>query len=717
MGNARGQRAFQNARLKKQQRSDPDGQFARASALQQAGRVAEAEAAYRTILQFHPTHFNSLHFLAVSQFQLRRSSDADRNFRKAIALNPNCAPLHSNHGLALYDLQRFDEAVASCDRAIALQPDHAQAWCNRAKALRSLDRCEEALVAADRALSIQPNYPQAFDARGSALFRLRRYEEAIASYDRAIALNPNYAEAFINRGGALTRLLQYGAAITSYDRAIELQDRATDAIVGRANVLLKFGRAAEAAAECQRALALTPDCPNALTILGQCHFKLVDPARALACFDRALTVKPDFELALSNRIFALDFDPQAGFAEQQAARRDWWRHAGSKIATGCEPSHSNNLDPARRLVLGYVSSDFRTHSAAFAFGPVLYNHDASRVEVICYHCAPIEDQLTQKFKQFASKWRNTSRWSDARIADQVRADQVDILIDLSGHSEGHRLGVFARKPAPIQITAWGHNTGTGMPTIDYMFADPVSVPPEVRPLFAEKIWDLPCAVTSALTPEGLQPVDPPMLSRPYVTFGVFNRISKISDQAIEVWARILTAIPRSRLKLKHLALDDATVRTALTEKFAAHDIATDRIDFHGTTARTEHLNALNDVDICFDPFPQNGGVSTWESLQMGVPVVAKLGNSLPSRMSGSILASIGLGDWAGRDSDDYVDIALRFAAMPEYLRQLRHELPDRIAASPAGDQRLFAKTVEQAYRTMWQTYCERATQPTAAQAG
>ena len=714
MGDARGQRAFQNARLRKQQRSDPDGQFARAAALQQAGRVAEAEAAYRTILQFHPTHFNSLHFLAVSQFQLRRSSDADRNFRKAIALNPNCAPLHSNHGLALYDLQRFDEAVASCDRAIKLQPDHAQAWCNRAKALRSLDRCEEALVAAERAISIRPNYPQAFDARGSALFRLRRYEEAIASYDRAIALSPNYAEAFINRGGALARLLQLSAAIASYDRAIELQDCATDAIIGRANVLLKLGRTAEAAAECQRALALNPNCPNVLTMLGQCHFKLLDPARALACFDRALVIKPDFEWGLSSRIFALDFDPQAGFAEHQAVRDDWWRHIGSKIATDCEPSHSNNLDPARRLVIGYVSSDFRTHSAAFVFAPVLHNHDASRFEVIYYHCSSIEDQTTKKFKQAANKWRDASRWSDARIADQVRADQVDILIDLSGHSEGHRLSVFARKPAPIQVTAWGHNTGTGMPTIDYMFADPVSVPPEVRPLFAEKIWDLPCALPSAFAPEGLQPADPPMLSRPYVTFGVFNRISKISDQAIEVWARILAAIPRSRLKLKHLTLDDAKVRATLTEKFAAHDIATDRIDFQGTTARAEHLKAFNEVDISLDPFPQAGGVSTWESLLMGVPVVAKLGNSVASRMSASILVSIGLGDWAGRDSDDYVDIALRFAAMPEYLRQLRHELPGRIAASPAGDPILFARTVEQAYRAMWKDYCERATQPAAA---
>jgi predicted O-linked N-acetylglucosamine transferase (SPINDLY family) len=710
---ARGQRAFQNARLKKQTRSDPDGQFARASSLQQAGRVAEAETAYRAILQFHPTHFNSLHFLAVSQYQLRRSSDADRNFRKAIALDPNCAPLHSNHSLALLDLQRFDEAVASCDKAIALQPDHAAAWCNRAKALRSLHRYEESLLAAERALSIRPNYHQAWNARGSALFWLRRYEEAVASYDRAIALDPNFAEAFINRGSALTKLRDFGAAIASYDRAIELHGDATDALVGRASVLLKFGRIADATAECQRALARNPNCPNVLTMLGQCHFKLLDPVRALACFDRALKIKPDFEWALSNRIFVLDFDPQAGFAEHQAARRDWWRHIGAKVAAAVRAQHDNSRDPERRLVLGYVSSDFRSHSAAFAFAPLLRNHEALQFETICYHCSPIEDQVTRTFRQVAQQWRDVSRWSDARIAEQVRADRVDILIDLSGHSEGHRLGVFARKPAPVQVTAWGHATGTGLPTIDYLFGDPISMPPEVRSLFAEAIWDLPCAFPSDLAPEGLRIADPPLLSRPYVTFGVFNRISKISGEAIEIWARILGSVSGSRIKLKHQALDDAAVRDGLTGKFAAHGIAADRIDLHGTTSRPEHLQALNDVDICLDPFPQNGGISTWESLLMGVPVVAKLGNSVASRMSGSILASIGLGNWAGRDGDDYVDIARRFAAMPDYLRRLRHELPGRIAASPAGDPVLFTRTVEQAYRAMWRAYCERASQAPA----
>jgi predicted O-linked N-acetylglucosamine transferase (SPINDLY family) len=717
MGREKGLRAFQNARLRKQRQADPDAEFARALALHQTGRAADARLLYRDLLQRHPRHFDALHFLAVAEMQHGRLEEADRLFRQALAINPSSAPLHSNRSVVLYDLRRFEEAVASCDRALALKPDYAEALCNRANALRSLDRPEDALASAERAIALRPNYAEAFDVRGSALFMLRRHDEAVASFDRAIGLRPRYREALSNRGGALTELLRYDAAIASFDQALAIDPKSVDAIIGRANALLLSGRAADAAAECRRALALAPDSPSALAVLGQCYEKLADLDRAIACYDRALAIMPDFDCALSNRIFALDFDPQADFAKHQAARADWWRHVGAKIAATCRPSHANDLDPARRLVLGYVSSDFKSHSAAFTFGPAVRNHDKSRFELICYHCAPFEDHITREFQAIADQWRDASRWPDARIAEQIQADKVDILIDLSGHTKGHRLGVFARKPAPIQVTAWGHNTGTGLPTIDYLFADPVSVPYEVRHLFAEKIYDLPCVLASDPAPRSLRPVDPPLLSNGHVTFGVFNRISKISDEAIEIWSRILGATMPSRLKIKHRALDDPAVRQALVAKFAQHGIAADRVDFHGTTSREDHLRALNQVDICFDPFPQNGGVSTWEALQMGVPVVAKLGNSIVSRLSGSILASIGLADWAGESSDDYVEIALRFAAMPDYLRELRHTLPDRIAASPAGDNQAFARSVEHAYRTMWQDYCgrvARAATPPAA---
>jgi predicted O-linked N-acetylglucosamine transferase (SPINDLY family) len=356
-------------------------------------------------------------------------------------------------------------------------------------------------------------------------------------------------------------------------------------------------------------------------------------------------------------------------------------------------------------VLGYVSADFRRHSAATIIWPVLKNHDKTRFEVVCYSCSPKRDDVTKDFQQVADRWVDASQISDADLARRIRADEVDILIDLSGHSGGNRLGTFARRPAPVQVTAWGHGTGTGLPTVDYLFSDPVTIPQAMRHLYAEKIYDLPCVITSALPVIELPRGDPPARANGYVTFGVFNRITQMSDDAVAVWARVLHGVPDARLLLKDGAFDEQSLRDLLRQRFAAHGIAAERIDFLGSSPREQHLAAFGRTDIGLDPFPQNGGVSTWEALHMGVPIVAKLGHTAPSRLSGAILTSIGMGDWVAEDADDYVARAVKFATMPNHLATLRHELPAKIAASASGNAALYTHAVETSYRAMWEDYC------------
>jgi predicted O-linked N-acetylglucosamine transferase (SPINDLY family) len=336
---------------------------------------------------------------------------------------------------------------------------------------------------------------------------------------------------------------------------------------------------------------------------------------------------------------------------------------------------------------------------------VLQNHDKTQFEIACYSCSVAQDERTEDFRRIADKWVDASQWSDRILADRVYADRIDILIDLSGHSAGHRLGAFARKPAPIQVTAWGHGTGTGLPSIDYLFCDPITMPPSMRHLFAEKLYDLPCIITTEAPPPDLRPSDPPVLSNGYVTFGVFNRMAKVSDDAVAVWAAILKRVPDSRLLMKDGALNEEAVRAGLRERFAARGVAPERIDFLGYTPREQHLAAFGNVDICLDPFPQNGGVSTWEALHMGVPVVAKLGDVPVNRLSSAILGSIGLSDWVAGSVDEYVSIAATRASMPESLKALRHALAAKIAASAAGNGALYTRAVEQAYRAMWEDYC------------
>jgi predicted O-linked N-acetylglucosamine transferase (SPINDLY family) len=707
MSNTKGLRAFHNARLKKQQRKAYDLGEARNRALllHQAGRIADAQAVCREILERAPRHFDALHLLGVAEYQSGRYEEADRLVAQALLVEPRSAAALSNHGIVLHDLKRYDTALARYEKAIAIKPDFAEAFSNRAATLTELERYPEAVASCDKAIVLKPDYPEAHNNRGNALCHMRRFDEALASCERALALRPGYADALSNRGNALIELGRFDEALASYDAALALKPGLAAAWVGRGNVFLNLNRYGEAFAVFQKALAINPDSLKALAQLAHYYERHGRMAEAIACYDRVLAVKPDFPEVISNKIFALDLVPQAGFAEHQAARKEWWHRVGAKIAAKTSLRHANAREPARRIVLGYVSADFRRHSAATTFWPVLAHHDKTRFEAICYSCSTKHDDVTDDFQRVADRWIDAVQLSDEELAERVRADQVDVLIDLSGHSGGNRLGVFARKPAPVQVTAWGHATGTGLATIDYLFSDPVTIPEEMRPLYAEKIYDLPCVIMSALPPIELPRGEPPILTNGFVTFGVFNRITKISDDALAVWARVLHGVPEAKLLMKDGAYDEPPLRDLMRQRFAAHGVAAERIDFLGSSPREQHLASFGTTDIALDPFPQNGGVSTWEALHMGVPVVAKLGRSAPSRLSGAILTSIGMADWVAPSADDYVALAAKFARMPELLNRLRRELPAQVVAAPSGNATLYTQAVERAYRTMWENYC------------
>jgi predicted O-linked N-acetylglucosamine transferase (SPINDLY family) len=291
------------------------------------------------------------------------------------------------------------------------------------------------------------------------------------------------------------------------------------------------------------------------------------------------------------------------------------------------------------------------------------------------------------------------------VAAQIREDRIDILVDLSGHTGGNRLLVFARKPAPVQITAWGHATGTGLATMDYLFADPVALPAAIRPLFAEQIYDLPCILTYEV-PLDLPPLAPPpaQAGQPF-TFGSFNRLEKLSDATLELWARLLRAVPRARIMIKNLNLDEASMQTRLRARFEARGIAGERLVMLGRSLPREHLAAYSRVDIALDPFPQNGGVSTVDALAMGVPVVTLPGTTIPSRVTASVLTAMGMPEWIARDEDEYVAIAARWARNVAGLARLRRKVRNRLFRSPVGDHQRYTRAVEQAYRQIWKRWC------------
>lgn len=678
--------------------------FARAQHCHHAGQLADARALYGKVLKKRPQHVGALHLLGLCEYQAGHHEAATRLVKQALLIDPGFTAALSDLGAILSDLKRHDEALTCFDRLLALQPDFPQAHYNRGYLLLKMKRFTEAVAAFDQSIELDPRHASSFSNRGNALYELGRIADAVASYDQAIAIAPDHIGALTNRGEMLLNLRQPEAALASFGRALAVNPALADAWLGASIASLMNEQIANALAACRRALAIQPDCARTLVQLGECHALQGETDVAISCFDRALAIEPDHDGALSSRIFTVDFMEGSDVAAHQAVRSEWWRRIGAKIAAAHHSPHDNDRDPDRRLVLGYVSAEFRQRSAALTYRPVIENHDKSQFEVICYSNHPAEDGVTASFRKVADQWHSVFGWSDQQLADRIRADKVDILIDLSGHSEGKRLHVFARKPAPVQVTAWGHATGTGLPTIDYLFSDPVSIPAELRPFYAEQVHDLPCALIIEPPPAEWRSSEPPVAANGYLTYGVFNRISKISSTAIGVWAEILRADPASRLLIKHSLIDDLSVRSRLLDKFSAAGIAPDRLSLLGSTSREQHLAAYASVDVCLDPFPHGGGVSTWEALYMGVPVVARLGKDAANRVAGAILSSIGLSDWVADDDEQYIELARR--PSPERLRSIRQQLPDMIQrqCGPAA----YTRAVEAAYRTMWQKACAKS---------
>ena len=733
-----GSRAVPNAKLQKKLRKQAEALLA-AFAAYQEGRHADVQSLCRRALRDQPNNFDAMHLLGVSILECERFEDAKRILERAVILDPSSADAHSNLGFALFNLEAYDEArscyekalalrpdfptalrnlgnalfrlelaepaIAAFTRAIELKPDDVEAYCNRGVAELMLKRYDAAIKSAEMALTVQPRHFEAMVGKGLAQLELRHFEVAEAAFNAALSIKPDMAELLAHRGRLYLASGRTKAAEADFDAAAALEPTLELAWRGKAQVSMLTGSVAQAIVACKKVLEQNPTSEIGLSLLGACLGRLGDTAAAIQYFDRALQIKPDCDEAITKKIFYLDFLPDADFAAQQAARKYWWDAIGSKFAK--RKLAPRLLEPEKRIVVGYVSSDFRTHSAAFAFLPVLRTHDKANFQVNCYSCSPKRDSLTTVFQSSADVWAEAAALSDDELADRIQADGVDILVDLSGYTTGNRIGVFARKPAPVQVTAWGSGTGTGLATMDYFFADPVTIPADVRHLFAERVHDLPSVITMEPITH-LKPSALPLLGNGFVSFGVFNRIDKISDEVLALWAKLLRRVTGSKIVIKHLALDEAFLRDALVGRFVAQGVPEDSVICMGSSERSDHLKAFERIDISLDPFPQNGGISTWESLYMGVPVVAKLGNSASSRAGGAILKAIGLDDWVAADDDGYVAIAQRFAAMPAYLEQLRAELAVRIASSLAGNVTVYTQRVEAGYRQFWRDYCATA---------
>jgi len=535
----------------------------------------------------------------------------------------------------------------------------------------------------------------------------------VASLER----DPDHAEAHFNLGTVFRDLGQRKEAEASYRRGLALKPGSVEGYNNLGTLLEDMGRYDDAEASYRQAISMAPLLAHPYSNLGVLLKEAGKISEAISELRRAVALKSDLAAARSNLLYTLNYDETISYEAHFLEHKTW---GASQITTAANDTSRfvNSRDPNRRLRVGYVSGDFRHHSVAFFLEPLIAAHDKRNVEVTLYSNDLRSDAVTARLKAHADHYVPIREMSDELAASRIREDGIDILIDLSGHTAGNRMALFARRPAPIQVTWLGYPNTTGLPTIDYRLTDAIADPPnDADVLSTERLVRLAHGFLCYRPLDHAGPVAPlPAATAGHVTFGSFNNFAKLSPQTIALWARILNAVPGSRLFLKVLQFKDAGVRQRCIATFAAHGITSDRLDLMGPLNEpSKHLEQYSHVDIALDPLPYNGVTTTCEALWMGVPVVTLRGDRHAARVGASILTTLGLPHLVAETPDEYVAIAAKLAGATGELAELRAGLRERMRQSPLCNAGGFAKEVELAYRTMWQNWCKTsASQKTAA---
>jgi protein O-GlcNAc transferase len=669
-------------------------------------RLAEAELSYRKALALHPEMAEAHNNLGDTLRQLVRPVEAESAFRRALTGRPNFAAAHYNLGNTLSDQGRLGEAEAAWRCAIECNPDFPEALHVLGAALRGQERLDEAEAALRSALQYRPDFAEAHFHLGATLHGQCRLDEAVATWRRALECRPEFPEALAAMGSALKELGQLKEGEESLRCALQYQPDFAEAHYNLANNLREQGRFSEAEESFRRALAIQPELPNALLNLGVTLSELGRYSEAEEACREALAIKPDYPLAHSNLLFWLTHNEKIDAQELFAEHCRFGERFEGPLRAQWMP-HTNQRDPDRRLEVGFVSGDLHNHSVANFIEPVLEqlaNHP--QLSLHAYSTSTVEDHVTQRLRGHVAHWNAVAGVNDADLAERIRADAIDILIDLSGHTAHHRLLTFARKPAPVQASWIGYPGTTGLQAMDYYLADRFFLPTgHFDDQFTEKIVHLPA--NSVFLPfVGAPPVAPlPALRQGHLTFGSFNRPAKISHSVIALWSKLLTALPNSRMLLGAMPSDPEVKR--VTDDFARNGVTRDRLSLHPRCDMNDYLELHQQVDICLDTFPYTGGTTTLHALWMGVPTLTLAGQTVPGRSGASILGHVGLAAFIARDATEFIACAVSWADDIASLAGLRSALRDRLRHSAMGQPHLVATGLERALRTMWQRWCEQ----------
>jgi predicted O-linked N-acetylglucosamine transferase (SPINDLY family) len=673
--------------------------FMAGTAYLQTGRMDKGLTLIRGSLAIQPNNPLPHNSIGLALHSAGKREEALASFDRALGIYPGFGPAHNNRGNVLHALMRLDEAVAAYDKALAINPGDAQAWYNRAIVLLDLKRWSDALASCDRALAIAPGFAQAQDCRGNALRALNRPLEALAAYDKAIALHPGFAEAYGNRGNALRDLRRLDEALASYGKVLAIHPDNAEAYYNRGQALQDQGRPREALADFKKALAINPGHRYAFGALADAALRLCDWTR-MASPANDVDAHVRAGRAIIEPLTVLGYSDDAALHLQCARSSIRDEVSAPKRHLWDGKAWRND-----RIRIAYLSADFHEHATAWLTAELFEKHDRQRFHItaISYGAddgSPMRARLVKAFDQFI----DVNGKSDADVAQLLRDQQIDIAVDLKGHTQGSRPGILSFRPAPVAVNYLGYPGTMGAPFIDYVIADAIVLPFAQQPFYDEQIVHLPHTYQANDSRREIAQATPSRseagLPGHGFVFCCFNNSRKITQKVFEIWMRLLAAVPGSVLWL----LDDNDAATA-NLKAAARErgINPARLVFAPRTGLPEHLARHRLADLFLDTLPYNAHTTASDALWAGLPVLTCQGSTFAGRVAASLLHAIGLQELVTDTVQAYEELAAALARDPQRLAALRARLEQNRRTHPLFDTDKFRRDIEKAYLTMWET--------------
>ena len=682
--------------------------FQEAQRLLMANHGGDALVPIKEILQAYPDNADAYNLASVAFGQLGMAKEAEASSLQAISLKPHDAGFHLNLANRLNDQDRPDEAIAAYEKAIELDPDHAAALKSYMRCLAGQARWADARALIVRLFDHIEGEPEALVECGEICIKAGDRAHALNLYQKAAAIDPGRIDWQIQivRLAVGVNKLQLGK-----ETAERLLEQGEDAEM-RMYLASIMHRTRNLDAMAEHLDAIPEDCSQAANAANLRGMMLVSQTRikeGLEAMARTRELAPAAFPLQATRVMYLNYDPEISRDELRRAHTDFGQHFKDAVPTLPQDYDDRSFDPERKLRIGFVSPDFRAHSVAYYIRPFFDAFDRERFDVIAYAHLCDEDSVTADLKSLTTDWRNVFEIDDQQLAETIRKDRIDVLVDLTGLTKDSRLPAFTARPAPVQMTYVGYPNTTGLPQIDYRITDGTADPDGMDDDYTETLIRLPGCFLCYAVPGHAAPVEPgPSEHRDHVTFGSFNNFAKVNDGLLDLWADVLNAVPGSKLLMKAMSSNDMTTQNRIRGRFEQKGVDPKRltfVDYRATPA--SHLTIYNDVDIALDTFPYNGTTTTCEALWMGVPVVTLMGERHASRVGASLLQTIGLEACIAETKEDYVLTAKLMAEHPGLLKTTRRTLRDSVYRSPLCNREAHTRLLEDAFRETWRIRCEQ----------